>query len=911
MSIGILFLSVGDSFSQNDTLNIQGRIINKTDNTPLPGATVMMINIKDSTRSKYTSTDVNGVFKVDKLEKAFYKLRVSSIAYKPFQKLIRLQLKTNDMGDIFLEENVVQIGDVIVQGQRAPVQQRGDTTQYNADAFKTNVDATSSDLVKKMPGIEVTSSGVTANGENIQQVLLDGKRFFGQDPLLSLNTIPAEVVDKVLVYDEQSERSKLTGFDDGNTTKTMDLITKSGKQNGQFGKVYGGIGENERYKAGLSLNSFNKDRRITILGMSNNINLQNFGQEDLAGISSSGGRGGFNRGGNDNFNTGEQNGITSTNSAGINFTDKLSKKISIEGSYFFNATKNEIKQELVRETFLANGSQFYEEDQNSSNENINHRLNLRMNYDIDDNNKILLRSSFSLQDNNSDELTIGKTFIEEEQFENLTNNRFNTDNEAIQLSNKLTFQHKFKKIGRTITADISHEVRPSERSVLFEDILNNSNTDYLTDATNQRINPSVSYTEPMGLAGQITASYAYNNAKRTSDAAVFEVNEQRQNSNKIDGLSNSFKSNYSYHQPSLMYSVRKMGTNFNVGVEFQKADLRNTSASLEIGKLNKTFNAILPSVMTRFELNSKTRFFARYSASTTEPTVSQLQNVLINTNPLFVTIGNPGLNQTYTNSIRMGIRYANTEKNRMFSNFSRVTNSLNYITNETFVLRKDSTTTSGIILQRGVQVISPTNLEGYWQVQNNTSYSFLIKPIKSNLNLSTNLVYSRLPAITNKQLNFTNSYSAAFKMGLTSNISEKIDFNVYYELNGTRALNSIQKQAANQYSAQTFATELDLTLKHDFVFRSDTYFQKYNGSSSSFNSIYTLWNLGIAKKFLKNNLGELELSVFDLLGQNQSFTQTVSAQYLEERKTTVLQRYLMLTFTYQIRHFKSSRRLKV
>ena len=239
LSIGILFLSVGDSFSQNDTLNIQGRIINKTDNTPLPGATVMMINIKDSTRSKYTSTDVNGVFKVDKLEKAFYKLRVSSIAYKPFQKLIRLQLKTNDMGDIFLEENVVQIGDVIVQGQRAPVQQRGDTTQYNADAFKTNVDATSSDLVKKMPGIEVTSSGVTANGENIQQVLLDGKRFFGQDPLLSLNTIPAEVVDKVLVYDEQSERSKLTGFDDGNTTKTMDLITKSGKQNGQFGKVYG------------------------------------------------------------------------------------------------------------------------------------------------------------------------------------------------------------------------------------------------------------------------------------------------------------------------------------------------------------------------------------------------------------------------------------------------------------------------------------------------------------------------------------------------------------------------------------------------------------------------------------------------------------------------------------------------
>jgi hypothetical protein len=902
--IGITFLSIGYSFAQNDTINIQGRIVSKTDNSAMPGATVMMINIKDSTRSKYASTDVNGYFRIEKLERAFYKLRVSSVGYKPFQKLIRLQLKNNDLGDVFLEENVVLIDDVVIQGQRAPVQQRGDTTQYNADAFKTNVDATSSDLVKKMPGIEVTSSGVTANGESVQQVLLDGKRFFGQDPLLSLNTIPAELVDKVLVYDEQSEQSKLTGFDDGNTIKTMDLITKSGKQNGQFGKIYGGFGENERYKAGLNLNSFNGDRRITILGMSNNINLQNFGQEDLAGISSSGGRGGFNRGGNNNFITGEQNGITSTNSGGINFTDKLSKKISIEGSYFFNATKNETKQELVRETFLEEGRQIYEEDQNSSNDNINHRLNLRMDYDIDDNNNILLRSSFSLQDNSSEELIIGKTFIEGEEFENSISNRFNTDNEATQLSNKLTFQHKFKKIGRTITADISHEVRPSERAVLFEDVLNNSNTDYLTDASTQQINPSVSYTEPVGAAGQITASYAYSYASRTSDAAVFEVNEQRQNINKIDGLSNSFTSDYSYHQPSLRYSVRKMGSNFNIGLEVQNAELMNTSTSLENGQSSKTFNAILPSVMTSLELNSKTRFFARYSASTTEPSVSQLQNVLINTSPLFVTVGNPYLNQTYTNSLRMGIRYVNTEKNRTFSNFSRVTNSLNYITDETSVLSADSTTSAGIVLQRGVQVISPTNLDGYWQVQNNTSYSFLVKPIKSNLNLSTNLVYSRLPAITNTLINYTNSYSAAIKLGLTSNISEKVDFNVYYELNGTRAMNSIQDRSSNQFSTQTIATELDLTLKHDFVFRSDTYFQKYNGSSSSFNSIYTLWNLGIAKKFLKNNLGELELSVFDLLGQNQSFTQTVSAQYLEERKTTVLQRYLMLTFTYQIRNFK-------
>lgn len=902
--VSACFLNFGFLNAQNDTLSIEGQVLSAADQSPLPGATIMMLNIKDSTKSKYVSTTVNGYFKIENLEQAFYRLKISSISYKPFQKLIRLQLKENDLGAISLQEDIVLIKDVVVEEQYAPVQQKGDTTQYNADAFKTNVDATSSDLVKKMPGIEVSSTGVTANGESVQQVLLDGKRFFGQDPLLSLNTIPAEVVDKVLVYDEQSEQSKLTGFDDGNTTKTMNLITKSGKQNGQFGKIYGGYGEDDRYKAGLSLNSFNKDQRITLLGMTNNINLQNFGQEDLAGISSSGGRGGFRRGGNNNFITGEQGGITSTNSAGINFTDKLSDKISIEGSYFFNNTTNDTDQETVRETFLEEGSQIYEEFQNSTNDNTNHRLNLRADYEMDENNKLLLRSSFSLQDNTSKENTVGSTFFNGETSETATNNFFETQNEATAISNSLIYQHKFKKVGRTISTEVSHQVQPSERTVLFDDILNNTTTDYLTDVSNQQIKPKVTYTEPVGATGQITADYEYSFARRSSDADVFELNSSGESIGRIDGLSNDFTSDYSYHQPGISYSSNKMGTHFGVGVDFQRAELTNSSSTLTNGEQSNSFNAILPSVMTRFELNSKTNFFARLSTSTTEPSVSQLQNVLINTNPLFVTIGNSDLDQTYSNSLRMGLRYTNSEKNRMFSNFSRVTNSYNYITDNTTVLTADSTTSSGIVLDRGVQIISPTNLDGYWQVQNNSSYSFAITPIKNNVNLSTNLGYSRIPAITNDVVNYTNSYSAAFKVGLTSNISEKIDYNVYYELNGTKVENSIQSQSSSEYSTQTIATELDLTLKKDFVFRSDTYFQKYNGASSSFNSIYTLWNLGLAKKFLKNNLGELELSVFDLLGQNQSFNQTVSAQYLEETKTTVLQRYLMLTFTYQIRNFK-------
>ena len=399
--------------------------------------------------------------------------------------------------------------EVQIEEQIAQVQQKGDTTQYNAAAFKANPDASSADLVKKMPGITVDQSGVKANGETVQQVLLDGKRFFGQDPLLSLNTVPAEMVDKVLIYDEQSEQSKLTGFDDGNTIKTMDLITKSGKKNGQFGELYAGAGTDELYKAGGSANAFNGDQRITILAMSNNINQQNFGQEDLVGLGGSGGRGGFRRGGGNSFITGEQSGITQTNSVGINFTDQLSKKLSIEGSYFLNSTDNAQDESLSRETFLNERSQFYQENSRSKTENENHRLNLRLDYEMDENNKLLLRSSLSVQNQSNAEFTNGLTFLEGGTILSAVDNLYKSTNESYNINNRLIYQHKFKKIGRTVSMSLSQITTPSTQDINFQDYQNDSLINYLTDAKNQQYQASVSYTEPVGTSAQLSAKYEW------------------------------------------------------------------------------------------------------------------------------------------------------------------------------------------------------------------------------------------------------------------------------------------------------------------------------------------------------------------------------------------------------------------
>ena len=243
-----------------------------------------------------------------------------------------------NLGRVFVKQDSKLLEAIEVKGDVVAMEIKGDTLQYNADAFKVNQDASTKDLVSKMPGIVVDGTGVSANGETIQQVLLDGKRFFGQDPLLSLNTIPAEVVKNVQVFDQQSEQSQFTGVDDGNTTKTMNVVTKEGKKNGKFGKFYGGYGTGEYYNTGFNLNSFKGDKRISLIGMSNNVNIQNFSSEDLAGVGGGGGRrGGSRRGGSSGgFLTGTQSGITKTNAIGLNFSNKLGEKATIESSYFYN-----------------------------------------------------------------------------------------------------------------------------------------------------------------------------------------------------------------------------------------------------------------------------------------------------------------------------------------------------------------------------------------------------------------------------------------------------------------------------------------------------------------------------------------------------------------------------------------------
>jgi hypothetical protein len=296
---GTLLLAFAAFNISAQSFKISGTVIDSVSQNPLIGANVALESTYDNSIISGTASDANGRFEISAAPGS-YKLSVSFVGFGNFSRRIFVQDKNQDLGKIMLAESI--LSEVTVEGRIPPAVLKNDTVEYNANAFKTNPDATAEDLVEKMPGISVQNGKVQAQGEDVKQVLVDGKPFFGSDAKATLKNIPAEMIDKVQVFDQGSDQSRFSGFDDGNTQKTINIISKPEYRSGTFGRVYGAAGHDDnlkdgdvRYKAGGVLNSFKDSRRITVLGQFNNTNEQNFSTDDLAGVM--GGGGGGSRGG--------------------------------------------------------------------------------------------------------------------------------------------------------------------------------------------------------------------------------------------------------------------------------------------------------------------------------------------------------------------------------------------------------------------------------------------------------------------------------------------------------------------------------------------------------------------------------------------------------------------------------------
>lgn len=908
-------------FLNAQTFPISGKLIDEN-KQPAIGSSVILLS-SDSVFVKGTTTNVDGLFKLENVSPSNYILKVLNLGYKPIFKSIQITNQELNLSTISLKPNTTNLKEVTVEAQMALATQNGDTTSFNSKAYKVNKDATAEDLVGKMPGVTVVDGKIQAQGEEVTKVLVDGKPFFGDDANAVLKNIPAEIIDKVQVFDKKSDQSQFTGFDDGNTSKTINIVTKAQFKNGVFGKAYAGYGYEDKYKAGANVNIFKGDRRITVLAQSNNINEQNFSSEDLVGVMGTGGGGRGRRGGGqggppssgaDNFQISNQNGINTTSLFGLNYDDKWGKKTEVTGSYFFNGTHNDSRSSLLQQYIIgSNNGLIYNENNTTQSDNYNHRLNFKLETKIDSMNSFVIQPKLSFQYNNGEKILFGNS-SKEGFILNSTQNTTESKLFGYNISSSFLYRHSFVKKGRTFSINVT----PGTTKNSGENKLYTNNTYYndtlsYGDSINQKstilkygnsVNGNLSYTEPLNknnfLLFNYTASYTDNySSKLTNNRDSIDYQYDNLDSN----LTNVFRNQYQSQSGGLGYRFQKEKFNFSINGAYQWALLSKQQEIPTSYRVSKSFESFLPSARFQYKFTPKKNFRLNYRTSNNAPSIDQLQDVVNNSNSLQLSTGNPDLKQDFQQNLFMRYSGVNTEKATSFFALIGGNYSDNYIGNSTIIANRDTVVYNSIYLQRGSQIVRPVNLNGYYSVRSFINYTFPIKKIKTNLSVNVSGNYTNIPGLINTRINYAKTATGALGLVFSSNISEKFDFTLSSNSSYSTIENTLQSNSNTTYLSQQSRLKLTLNPYKGLVLQSEYTNTYYSGLTSAFNQSISLLNAGIGYKFLKDRQAELRLTVYDLLNQNNSVTRTNTDSYIQDSQTNVLNRYYMLTFTYNFKKY--------
>lgn len=932
-----LFLSISFfTYSYSQTTFVKGKVVDDT-KQPAIGSSLLLLNQADSALVKGTVADVDGNFILENVPvNTNYILKILSLGYKPLFKTVKIQLDPLDLGPLTLSQNTTNLKEVLVEGKIPLATQNGDTTSYSSSAYKVNKDATAEDLVGKMPGVTIVDGKVQAQGEDVKQVLVDGKPFFGDDASAVLKNLPAEVIDKVQVFDKKSDQSLLTGFDDGNAQKTINITTKPQFRNGVFGRIFGGYGYEDKYTGGVTTNIFNNNRRISILAQSNNINQQNFSSEDLAGVMSSGSSGGGGRGGRggrgggqggppssgaDNFQVGNLNGINTTSLFGLNYSDKWGKKTEVTGSYFFNWTENNSHSTLLQQYILgSNNGLIYDERNNSKTDNFNNRINFKLETKLDSQNTITLQPRLSFQNNEGSKDLSG---INSRGDFTLSNTNNSTTNKvfAYTISVPVLYRHSFAKRGRTFSINATPSItRTDANSSLYT--LNNFYGDSVMtgDTIDQRshtfrngasINGNVSYTEPLNKNNFMLVNYNGNYQDNYSSKRTYDKNYDTYKYDISDALlTNVFRNTYQSQSAGLGYRFQKEKFNFSLNADYRWAQLTKFQEVPSNYQLSKTFESVLPSAQLQYKFTPKKNLRVNYRSSNNAPSIDQLQNVINNSNSLQLSTGNPDLKQDFQQNLNIRYSGVNTDKATSFFALLSGNYSNNYIGNSTLIANRDTIVYNDIFLQKGSQITRPVNLDNYYSLRSFINYTFPLSKIKTNFSVNLSGNYTNIPGLINTNTNYAQTATGGLGMVLSSNISEKFDFTVSSNSSYSNINNTLQTSSNTTYFSQLSKAKVTLNPWKGLVLQADYTNTYYSGLTSAYNQSISLLNAAIGYKFLKNKQAELRLTVYDLLNQNNSVSRTNTDSYIQDSQTNVLNRYYMLTFTYNFKKYFEKKEVK-
>ncbi len=901
--IGLFILaSLSNTFAQQGS--IKGMVTDTLNKQNLSNAVVSVLRAKDSVLVKFTRTNKEGNFDLPNLTAGKYIVMVTYPAYADYVDIITTTNGITDLGKIPVITKATLLQEVIVKQTIGSIRMKGDTTEYKADSFKVSANADVQELLRKMPGIQVNSKGeITAQGERVQKVLVDGEEFFSDDPAVVTKNLRADAVDKVQAFDKKSDQAVFTGIDDGQKIKTLNLTLKEDKKKGYFGKAEAGS-DFDKYRYGkLLANSFKGKRKISGYLTTDNTKFeslnwnenQNYGGNTnmTTEVTDDGGIMMWGSGDEFSWGTGFPRSVT----GGFHFSNKWNKdKHNSNNTYQYNQldvsgiNTNKTQNILPGADLISTSVQ----DQVSSRKR--NKITSTYEWQIDSSSSLKVTARGSIVNSNMASNYLGRTITSDSILLNQSNRLTSTIDENKTMNSTIFYRKRFKKAGRTISwnNEINYNDRADDGFLTadntFYDAFGNLVRRDLVDQqkTNKQIattiNSTINYTEPLWKNTFLVLNYKLSVSRNDAERNTFAKNTANNKyENLVDTLSNHFIFNTTGHNGSvnIRYNVKKF--NFSIGTGLGTVNYRLNDLVKKTDR-NVVFNNFIPAVTFNYTPKQQRRFNFSYNGSTRNPSLSQIQPIIDNIDPLNLTIGNPDLKQSFVHQFNLGGSDYKVLKSRRISfnvNFSKTENA---ISNSSFVDNQ------------GRRINQAINVAGNYSLSGRIGYGFEIIPsfnVGIDIGPRVNQFANRVNGIDNITKNRATDFS--INMGYWGD--KWINFYAYGSAVRNNSTTSIRPDISTKFWSYNAYANLQFKLKKvktyiDFDLNANIY--EKTAVFADQRDVYIV-NASIRKVISKNDQWEIKASVNDLFNQNLGINRNASSNFITESTNQTIQRYFLFS----------------
>lgn len=875
---------------------IKGTVVDSLSRLSLESTSIAVYLAADSSLVNYALSGRKGDFTITDIPLATNcTLVITHRGYEVFTKSISLGagIKELLLDTILLVKSFNELKAVTVTALRPPVSVKPDTLEFNVSSFKTMPNAMVEDLLKQLPGVDVDKDGnITINGKKVTKIMVDGREFFGGDPKIAIKNLPKDIIDKLQVVDNKTREARFNKTSNGNEDLAINLTLRKEVQKGWFGRLSAGYGTSERYEGSAMVNFFNGSKQFSLIGNANNTNRGSISGGDFD-ISNS--RSTLDGGGG---------GLTRAASGGLNFSDNIGRQIKLTGSYFYNNSHTDNVSKSQRKNTLPDTSFYYNADNNSVNDFINHRLSLNANYTIDTLTEIHINSYVNTNQSNSVSSKLAASTALTGQVINTSENSYSTQGDGKNISTELFFSHRFLKPGRGVTLGLNYNSnnQTSVNDNIGQNDFYKSGVLDSIDLVNQRSNTkstgkvlafTATYSEPLTKYLNAIVRYNYNRNINLSDKVTNRFNAVTGKYDIEDSaFTNAFQNTNEAHTPdvSVSYNKNLFRASFGSGIQFLKQDnFSVTTGSL----LHQYYVNFTPSANLGYNFSKTGNATIYYNGRSQQPSIQQLQPVPDNSNPLYVQLGNPDLSPSFFHNINVQIRESKGS-NYWFTGLG-FNSTQNQIINQTWF---DDV---------GIQYSQPVNVNGNFGMSGNLQYSKTWKRREAilRMNLGSNGYYNRSSTFSNKVSVTSHAYSFSQSVGLNFTYKQQLSIMPTFNIRYNRTNYSTQSVEDAAFNTKTFSLSAFWNQPKWLILENNLQYSYNSQIAEGFNKSVTMWSVAVNCLMFKNQQGILRFAVYDILKQNAGVSRSITQTYIEDRQTQVLQQYFLLSFIYNLRKFNT------